>query len=143
RMSDTTIRRKAQEVAASPKVAAEIERHYTDLRECNKVTAERVIEEIAAIALSDFTDYVEVAEGRYQVRQLGELTREQRAAIKSLRTVETPDGPRAEIELHDKLGALRQLAKSMGLDKSQSSTNAPQVSLCLNMGNGSPIHLVA
>ncbi len=143
RMSDTTIRRKAQEVAASPKVAAEIEAHYTDLRSANMVTAERVLQEIAAIAFADFTDFIELFEGRYQVRDSDDLTKQQRAAIKSIRSVETPDGPRVEIELHDKLGALRQLAKSMGLDKSKSSTNATQVSLCLDLGNGSPINLVA
>jgi hypothetical protein len=95
-MSDTTIRRKAQEVAELPHVASEIERHYTDLRSANMLTAERVLQEIGSIAFSDFTDFVEVDEideGKYQVGNLGDLTKEQRAAIKSIRPVQTPDGP--------------------------------------------------
>jgi hypothetical protein len=138
-MSDTTIRRKAQEVAVLPHVASEIERHYTDLRSANMLTAERVFQEIGSIAFSDFTDFVEIADGRYRVRKLEDLTREQRAAIKSIRPVQTPDGPHFEIELHDKMGALRQLAKSLGLDKVKPPTEAQQVHIHLDMRGDWPI----
>jgi hypothetical protein len=141
RMTDATIRRKSQEVATSPTVAAEIERHYTDLRECNKLTGQRVMEEIGALAFSDFTDYVQVAAGRYQVRDLDDLTKEQRTAIKSIRSVQTPDGPRIEIELHDKMGALRQLAKSLGLNEKKPPTEAEQIHIHLDMRGDGPIDI--
>ncbi|MDP6110358.1 MAG: hypothetical protein QGG53_00695 [Planctomycetota bacterium] len=85
----------------------------------------------------------EVAEGRYQVRDLDDLTKEQRAAIKSIRPVNTPDGPRVEIELHDKMGALRQLAKTMGVNEKKPQSEAQQVHIHLDMRGDGPIDMVA
>ena len=85
----------------------------------------------------------EVAEGRYQVRDLDDLTKEQRAAIKSIRPVNTPDGPRVEIELHDKMGALRQLAKTMGVNEKKPQSEAQRVHIHLDMRGDGPIDLVA
>ena len=143
RMSDRTILRKAQEVAASPRVAAEIERHHADMRECSTLTGQRVMDEISAIGLSDFTDFVELSGGRYRVRDLRDLTKAQRAAIKAVRIVQTPDGPRAEIELHDKLGALRQAAKILGLNEKKPQSEAQRVHIHLDMRGDGPIDLVA
>jgi phage terminase small subunit len=141
KMSDKTIRRKAQEVAVLPHVASEIERYREDLRAVSMVTAERVLQEIGSIAFSDFTEFVELSEGRYRVRNLEDLTREQRAAIKSIRPVQTSDGSHFEIELHDKMGALRQLAKSLGLDKVKPPTEAHQVHIHLDMRGDGPVDI--
>lgn len=102
-----------------------IEEARAELRERNKVTADRVIEEMAKIAFTDFTDYgnlvtkteeIDGQERKYRTIELKdtkELTPEQRAAIKSIRY--TTSG--VVLELYSKETMLTKLGETLGIFK--------------------------
>lgn len=74
------------------------------------------MEELSRIALSDYSDFVEIVEkegkdGEIQpglrLKPTGKIPKSKRAAIASIR--QAPGG--IEVKLHDKLQALKELAK--------------------------------
>jgi hypothetical protein len=79
-----------------------------------------VVGELGAIAFSRISNYLKIQGGRLvmAVASLDELPEEAVAAIAKLKERVNDDGSISiEIELHDKLGALDRLGKSIGLFK--------------------------
>lgn len=76
-----------------------------------KHTADALLQELWAIALARATDILQVQDGALQIRDTGELTKEQCAAIAS---VEKSAGG-IKVKFYDKLKALELLGKSVGL----------------------------
>jgi hypothetical protein len=82
------------------------------------VTPQRLMEELAQIALADYSDFVRIVEERgeggevrlkIELKPTGRIPKKKRAAIASIRQAQGG----IELKLHDKLQALRELAKML------------------------------
>ena len=76
-----------------------------------KLSGQRVLEELQAIAFARVTDYVQVEQGALVVCDSSKLTKGQAAAIAS---IEKAAGG-MKVKFYDKLKALELLGKAMGL----------------------------
>lgn len=128
-MSDKTIRRKAQEVAALPHVAAKIAELQQGAADRSKLTVDDLIAEYRRIAFSSIADFVDVKDGVVTARDLNTLSPEKRACLRKFRV----RNGHVEVELYDKNAALSALGKHLGLfEKKQPEPD--KVMLVLNMG---------
>lgn len=85
------------------------------LAEKTGVTAEKVIAELALIGFANIKDYLNLSDPDNPTVDLSNLTSEQAAVIAEA-TVEQKRGKRrVKIKLHDKLNALANLGKHLGL----------------------------
>ena len=132
----------ASQLLARPDIK-EIVRGLTEEKKLNSmVTAERVIEELAAIAYAKTSDFVKVrdmvfrekdAKGKYRSRRVRvayvELTKdipeEKQRAIAEIR--QTKDG--IAIKAHDKTKALELLGRHLGLFEKDNQQRKPVVNL--------------
>lgn len=90
---------------------------------------EGVKQELAVIASSDITQVMEWKEdGRVSLRSSDDIPLETKKAIKKIKVTPTRAGNAIEIEMHDKVSALRMLAKHHGLlEASLDKTDRPSV----------------
>ena len=87
-----------------------------------------VVQELEALASSEITDVLSWDEmGRVQVRASDQLSFRARRSIKKVKIVPTEYGNQLEIEMHDKLSALRLLAKHRGLLEPNSDDRRPSM----------------
>lgn len=80
-------------------------------RRKEKVTGQRILEELAAIGFARATDYLAVEDGELTVRDTSELSEAQGAAIAA---IERGTGG-VKLKFYDKLRALELLGKVTGL----------------------------
>ncbi len=130
RMTERTVSRKAQEVAALSHVAAEIGALQEQAVCRNKLTVDDLVREYRRIAFSSIADFINVKDGAVTARTMAELSPDQKACVRKLKV--HPDG-RVECELHDKVQALNQLAKDLGMFEKRKD-EGPPVLINLNMG---------
>ena len=88
-----------------------------------------VLSELGALAASEITDVVtwERDGESYAITASSDLTPRAKKAIKKIRITPGQFGSTVEVELHDKLGAARLLARHHGLLDRDSSARAPSV----------------
>lgn len=98
----------ASKLLSTPEVRDEVNRRKAEIREGLRISAERVLWEMAALGFSNIFDYVEVVDGELRLR---EMPTEMQGAVSGIKV--TKNG--VEIKLHDKLKALEFLAKYTGL----------------------------
>ena len=96
-----------------PEIQAEVRRRKAEISAGLRISAERVLWEMAALGFSNIFDYVEVVDGELRLK---ELPPEKQGAVSSIKI--TKNG--TEIKLHDKLKALEFLAKYTGLTEQTS-----------------------
>ena len=77
----------------------------------NRYSADALLQELWAIALARATDLLQVKDGALEIRDTGELTKEQAASIASLE--KGPNG--IKVKFYDKLKALELLGKHLGV----------------------------
>ena len=95
-----------------PHVQEHIFKLRMGLLEKFRLTRERAVERLEAIAFADVSDYVEWdADGSAAFRASGELTKRQASAIKAINI--DKEG-RLRMEFHDPLAAMAQISKLMG-----------------------------
>lgn len=99
---------RASQLLASPDVIALIRARQQEWASKLEISAERVLQEYAAIA---FADIGELAEDDGAPKSLSSLQRHQRVAIAEVSS--SPGG--CKVRLHDKRAALADLAKHLGL----------------------------
>ena len=90
---------------------------------------EGVKQELATIASSDIADVMSWDEqGRVSLRETADIPLHARKAIKKVKVTPTKMGNAVEVEMHDKVSALRMLAKHHGLlEPGAEKTNRPSV----------------
>lgn len=114
-------------------IRAEIDAADAALRRRCRVSADRVVREIAAVAFADIGDHLDyAADGLPQMKPGRAVSATARKSLKKIkikkRRIRSKDNDadgiieeveEAEIELHDKLAALDKLAKHLGLFKDE------------------------
>ena len=80
------------------------------------ITAQTVLDELAAIGLAKATDYLSISDGELIVRQLDQLTPAQASAVASIER--STSG--LKVKFYDKLKALELLGKALGAFDSSS-----------------------
>jgi|TARA_B100001939_G_C16660448_1_gene495709 hypothetical protein len=89
---------------------------------------EAVEQELAAIGASELTDILSWdSSGRVTVLDSDKLPERTKRAIKKVKILPTQYGNQVEIEMHDKIAALRLLAKHYGMLNIDTSQNRPSV----------------
>ena len=87
-----------------------------------------VVQELEALSSSEITDVLTWDEmGRVQVRASDQLSARARRAIKKVKITPGEEGNTIEVEMHDKLSALRLLAKHRGLLEPNSDDRRPSM----------------
>lgn len=110
--SEKTAHAAATKLLKNPWVAAEIAKRQTKLAKKFEITADNVLQELAAIGFANIGDYLN-ATGRIDIKG---LDRTKMAAVAELIVDILPgDVVRTRIKLHDKRAALVDLAKHLGL----------------------------
>lgn len=122
-MSRATISRKAQEVAALPQVAQEIESQQNALVARHHDLKDAVIRTLKGIALADITDFVACDGKKVWLKDVNFVPKPMRGAVKHLRV--TKNG--FSIEMHDPLMALVTLGRMLGAFEHKEPTISPVV----------------
>lgn len=113
---------KGAEVQASkmlriPKVRDRVRELIAKQFERMDVTTDRIYDEMARVAFSNLSDYVNVDEdGAVVLFPWEDMPREAFAAVSEVSETPGKYGRTRRIRMHDKLGALRDLAKLKGMD---------------------------
>ena len=98
------------------------------LKSDQQAKREAVEQELAAIGASELTDILDWdSNGRVQVKDSANLPERTKRAIKKVKILPTQYGNQVEVEMHDKIAALRLLAKHYGMLNVDSSLNKPSV----------------
>lgn len=121
--SKKTARVIGAENLTKPAVAAAIAAASDQRAKVNKITAQRVLDELALIAFSDLGELVEFTADGIQFKPAAAVSEAARRAVASVKirrdlgSEERPPTETVEFKLWDKVGALRQLAEHLGLVK--------------------------
>ena len=98
-----------------PEIRARIDKSIAEQSKRTGVNADRVVRELARVALANADDIIDASTATLKK----DVSRDDTAAIASVRvkTIPTADGPgvEREIKLHDKLKALEQLGRHLGM----------------------------
>ena len=99
-----------------------------DLASANADKREAVIQELEAIGAGEATDVISWdAMGQIQLTPSSQLPERARRAIKKVKVTPNAYGNQIEVEMHDKLAALRLLAKHRGLLEPNSDDQRPSM----------------
>lgn len=110
---DETAAAAAARMLRNVKVAAYIQERMQERQKRTEITQDRVLEELAAIALGKATDYAEVKDGQVIVKNTEELDEQQIRAIAGIK--EGKFG--IEVKLNDKLKAIELIGRHLGMFK--------------------------
>lgn len=89
---------------------------------------EAVVQELEAIGAGEATDVIQWDDmGRVTLTPSDQLSERAKRAIKKVKVTPNQFGNQIEVEMHDKLSALRLLAKHRGLLEPNSDTQKPSM----------------
>jgi len=98
------------------------------LKSPNKAKRQAVEQELAAIGASEITDVLNWDEnGRTTMLASDQIPEKARRNIKKMKVTPTKYGNQLEVEMYDKIAALRLLAKHYGMLNVDTSQNRPSV----------------
>jgi hypothetical protein len=89
------------------------------------ITAQTVLEELAAIGLAKATDYLSISDGELIVRQLDQLTPAQASAVASIERSSSG----LKVKFYDKLKALELLGSQLGMFGGSQQQTVPENNL--------------
>jgi phage terminase small subunit len=102
-----------------PEIAAYLAEQRAELRERTAISAEKVLREYARIAFAHVRDVVSWTQDAMTMTGSAELDEDVSAAIKSIkitrRATKWGETVEQQVTMHDKLSALAQLAKQLGI----------------------------
>ena len=108
-----------RQLIAKNNVSAEIQKRQVKLQNKLKITQERVLSELAAIAFANGTDFATVnANGLINIKATSQVPKEKLPAVASIKYSRVTG---VEIKLHDKVRALEMLGKHLGLFDNRST----------------------
>lgn len=121
--SEKTAYRTGADNLKKPQIAQAISEAQADRANRTQVTADRVVEELAKIGFSNLLDYFSVTSDGEPYVDLSSITRDQAAALAEIQVDDFVDGrgedardvKRVRIKAADKLRALEQLGKHLGM----------------------------
>ena len=121
--SEKTARFIGAENLTKPNISAEIAERRAKLRSKLEITQEAVLQELAAIAFANGTDFVTITgAGLLSVKPTSEVAKEKLPAIAGIKYNQLG----IEIKLHDKVRALELLGKHLGVFATGGGTAAPE-----------------
>lgn len=82
-----------------------------------KITQDHVLTELARIGFSQMSRYMAWSPDGVSIRASEELTEDEVAAVAEVKETVTENGRTISLKMHDKLGALRDLGRHLGLFK--------------------------
>lgn len=83
------------------------------------ITSKRVLQELAAIAFSSIHDVADYNRGVLSLRDFRELSRQDKAAIQSIKIIHAKEGTNIHFQLYDKQKALEMLGRYLALFNDQ------------------------
>lgn len=110
-----TAAEQASRLLTNVRVSEAIAKGQQALAERIGVTAEKVIDEMALIGFSNMQHYLQLSDPERPMIDLTRLTKEQASVIAELTHETRGDTQRVKIKLHDKVKALVNLGKHLGL----------------------------
>lgn len=120
---DETASQAGSRMLRNVKVQEYISERMQEREQRTEVTQDMVVKELAAIAFSKATDYVEVKGGTVSIKDTGSLSDEQIRAIAGIK--EGRNG--IEIKLSDKEKALELLGRHLGMWNDKLDINTPAI----------------
>ena len=109
--NDDTAAAAATRMLRNVKVAEYIQERMQERQKRTEITQDKVLQELAAVAFSNATDYVEVRDNTVIVKDTASLSE-----IKALSGIKESRGG-IEVKLNDKLKALELLGRHLGMFK--------------------------
>jgi len=97
----------------------------SEVIEHNKDNVAQELIDIATANIDEIMDWD--AEGNVSIRDPKNISKSAIKAIKKIKVTPTKMGPQLEVELHDKVGVLRVLAKASGLLEQEQDADRPSV----------------
>lgn len=118
--SEKTAGSQAHDLLKKPEIQTYIAKLQEKRSLRTQITADRVLEELAAIAFSNVTDAVKADKDGLVITDLDELPLATQAAISEISSITRENmhgetSTTARLKMHDKLGALRPLAQHLGI----------------------------
>lgn len=110
--SEKTARSKGQQLLTKVDIQAEIRKRTNKHAQETGITKERVLRELACIGMADYTDFVNIQNGRIIVKDTEDIPKALRPAITSIRY--NSQG-QVEVRLADKNRALEMLCRHLGM----------------------------
>lgn len=110
---DETARANGSRLLTNANVATYIAERMKERQERTEITQDRVIEELAAIALARMDNYAEIKNNRVLIKDSAEFTEMQARAIGGIKQGKFG----IEVKLNDKLKALELLGRHLGMFK--------------------------
>jgi hypothetical protein len=105
-----------------------IRRQRSDLAADDNLRREAVVQELEAIAAGEATDVIQWDDmGRVTLTPSDQLSERAKRAVKKVKVTPNQFGNTIEVEMHDKLSALRLLAKHRGLLEPNSDNMRPSM----------------
>ena len=112
----------------SEKKSPTIRRQRSDLASDDALRREAVVQELEAIGAGEATDVIQWDDmGRVTLTPSDQLSERAKRAIKKVKVTPNQFGNTIEVEMHDKLSALRLLAKHRGLLEPNSDNMKPSM----------------
>lgn len=114
--TEASARRNASRLLTNADVAAYIQELQAQRSQRTEITADRVLQEIAAIAFAKLTDAVSFDRRGVTFKDSKELEESTKAALASVTYSESAQGGiRQSLKMHDKISALTLLCKHLGI----------------------------
>lgn len=112
----------ASRLLTNAKVQKELSGQQKKVAERLEVTKDRIVDELAKIGFANMLDYVSIGTDGDPFVDLSDMTRDQAAAVSEITVEDFKDGRgeeardvrKVKFKLHDKKGALMDLAKMLG-----------------------------
>lgn len=141
--SPKTARSIGQENLTKPDISEAIDEAREKFAERAGIERDRAMEEFKRLAFSDLRDAVEWSGTKMTIRNSSDLTPDAARAIQEVTetVTETPEGGQRivrRVKLYDKLGALRDVAKLLGMYPKDGSGG---VQVNVNVGGGPKVDL--
>ncbi len=113
--SKKTARSVGQENLTKPDIAAAITKAMAERAARTQISADQTLRELARIAFADIRTCVQWGPNGVKVRNSNDLSDDDAAAVAEVVETRTRHGRTTRVKLHDKLNALNQIARHLGL----------------------------